>query len=179
MRAGFGMTSGGIAGAATAARRGGTGPPTTDVSAVSAAGDREIALPEWENEMLYKKTRHKPPVDAKEYPLFSMYYDSKIANKALSHLTFTEIHRMFEPTGYTPRIHFVQRISQAKGRQRLNSLGITTGEDLAAAFGKARRTGTIEVDELGRQEERWSIESGMAMIVVNPQTKQLVTVTYR
>jgi hypothetical protein len=114
-------------------------------------------------------------VDAKEYPLFSMYYDSRIANKGLSHLTFTEIHRMFEPTGYRPSLHFVQRISQADGRRRLNSLGVTTGGDLAATFGKARRTGTIASDG----NEQWSIESGMAMIVVNPQTKLLVTMTYR
>lgn len=104
----------------------------------------------------------------------------RIAEKPLASMMQSEIDAMLKPTEFSASRHFVQRISQQEGRNRWQSLGINNVHDLWLCLRSAYRSPETrpESDESGRLAEAWSLEQGAAVLIVNPESKLIATITF-
>jgi hypothetical protein len=128
-----------------------------------------------------KTRRQKAAARLSQYPLsLAAVPPARIHRKSIASLMQSELDAMLKPTSFGTSNHFVQRISQKKGRDRWQSFGISNIHDLWLSLRAAwRKPGTqVESDSNGRLSETWTIEQGAALLIVNPADKRIVTITF-
>lgn len=129
------------------------------------------------------KSRRKQKQAARfsEYPLLlAKSPPARIGAKQIASLMQSELDAILKPTGVRASNHFVQRISQKKGRTRWQSFGVTYVHDLWLSLRDAHRPKGIQVesDDKGRLSETWYLFQGGAVLIVNPVDKRIVTITF-
>lgn len=115
-----------------------------------------------------------------KYPLWNAMAKASILNKQITKLSHEEINKILRHTGYSSTNHFAQRVSKRKHIKddRWGSVGISTGKQLVMELKNAYAKDAPYSNSKGMNTQDLLILSGLAKVVVNPDSKKLVTVSF-